>query len=429
MSLSGERCRRKKFLNILIIKCLNCYYNHKPSFFFVFRNNKKKNMGLFRNILKAFGLLLLLIIVGINLFIIFTGRFYLYKTIRYNFSNIDDGKIFPKRTVAIGKPEPWNISHNYNKTELPDTLENLLIDLETVATVVIKDDSIVYEKYWLGYSDTSHSNSFSIAKSMVSLLIGIAQQEGKILSLEDPVSKYLPEYHANLGDKVTIKHLLTMSSGLNWDESYVNPLSMTTEAYYGSNLSGILTKLKPIQEPGKIFSYKSGDTQILGAMLTKLYGKSLSEIMSEKIWSKIGAEQPAFWSLDHDNGIEKAYCCFNSNAKDFARIGKLMLNKGTWNEASIVPEHYINSALQPSGLIDSETNKPVDFYGWQWWLLPPYKNLDNMFYARGVNGQYIVVIPSKNLIIVRLGDKRGDKFKETVHYKETMYLIDFAMNL
>ncbi|HTF82405.1 MAG TPA: serine hydrolase, partial [Cytophagales bacterium] len=222
---------------------------------------------------------------------------------------------------------------------------------------------------------------------------------------------------------------LTMSSGLNWDESYINPLSMTTEAYYGKNLKAVLNKLKPIKEPGKFFSYKSGDTQILAMLLRKLYNKPLAEIMSDKVWSKIGAEQPAYWSLDDEDGIEKAYCCFNSNARDFARIGKLMLQKGRWNNQVIVPEHFIHAATKPNELIDEETHEKVDFYGWQWWILPNYRDMKDMYYARGVNGQYIIVIPSKNIIIVRLGDKRGEKFGKTVHHLETMKLIDFALNL
>lgn len=377
--------------------------------------------------LKILGLFLLLLLVGANLFIVFSGRFYLYKTIRYNFSNIDDGNIFPKRTVAIGTPEPWLISKNINKTQLPDSLDSFLQNISTVATLVIKNDSIVFEKYWDGYSDTSHSNSFSVAKSMVSLLVGIAQHEGKINSLYDPVVKYLPEYKNALGNEVAIIHLLTMSSGLNWDESYVNPLSMTTEAYYGKNLKAVLSKIKPAKEPGKYYSYKSGDTQILGMLLRKLYNKPLADIMSEKIWSKIGAEHPAFWSLDDDDGIEKAYCCFNSNARDFARIGKLMLQKGKWRQEQIVPEGYINSAIKANELIDEESHEKVDFYGWQWWVIPSYKGMNDIFYARGINGQYIIVMPSKNTIVVRLGDKRGDKFGKTVHHVETLKLIDFAL--
>lgn len=370
---------------------------------------------------------LLLLIAGANLFIVFSGRFYLYKTIRYNFSNIDDGTIFPKRTVAIGTPEPWLISKKINKIALSDSLENFLTSINTVATLVIKDDSIVFEKYWDGYSDTSHSNSFSVAKSMVSLLIGIAQHEGKINSLYDPVVKYLPEYKNALGNEVAIIHLLTMSSGLNWDESYVNPLSMTTEAYYGKNLKAVLSKIKPAKEPGKYYSYKSGDTQILGMLLRKIYNKPLADIMSEKIWTKIGAEHPAFWSLDDDGGIEKAYCCFNSNARDFARIGKLMLHKGKWQHDQIVPESYINAAIKANELIDEETQEKVDFYGWQWWVIPSYKEMTDIFYARGINGQYVIVIPSKNTVIVRLGDKRGEKFGKSVHHVETLKLIDFAL--
>lgn len=374
-------------------------------------------------------LTILLLIIAVNLLILGTGRIYLYKTIRYNFSNIDDGKIFPKRYVMVGKPEPWHISKQFNKKSLPDSLEKYLIDLKTVAALVIKNDSIIFEKYWDGYSDTSHSNSFSVAKSMVSLLVGIAEKEGKIKSINDPVCTYLPEYKKNIGIEVTIKNLLTMSSGLNWDESYSNPLSMTTEAYYGSDLKSILKKLSPKDEPGKKFSYKSGDTQLLGILLSKIYAKSLSDVMSEKIWKKIGAEHPAYWSLDDENGIEKAYCCFNSNARDFARIGKLMMNNGVWNNDTIIPQKYIKDAITPSELIDEETNNKVDYYGYQWWILPEYKGMNDLFYARGVNGQYVIQIPSKNIIIVRLGDKRGEKVGKTVHHKETFDLIDFALTL
>jgi CubicO group peptidase (beta-lactamase class C family) len=384
---------------------------------------------MFQKILKGIAWLIFLLVLGINLFIVFSGKFYLYKTIRYNFSNIDDGKIFAKRVVQIGKPELWHISKNYNKTPLPDSLATLLGKLKTVATLVIKNDSIVFEQYWDGYSDTSHSNSFSVAKSMVSLLVGIALKEGKIKSVDDPVVQYLPEYKKNIGNKVTVRNLLTMSSGLNWDESYKNPLSMTTEAYYGWDLKAVLKKLMPEKEPGSVFYYKSGDTQLIGMLLSKVYGKTLSELMSEKIWQKIGAEHPAFWSLDDDNGVEKAYCCFNSNARDFARIGKLMLNKGVWNHDTLVPYSYIRSATLPNNLIDEETNKTVDYYGWQWWILPNHKNMNDMFYARGVNGQYVIVIPSKNIVIVRLGDKRGEKVGKTVHHKETLQLIDFALTL
>ncbi|MFN8437763.1 MAG: serine hydrolase [Cytophagales bacterium] len=379
--------------------------------------------------LKFTFLFLVLILSGLNLFIVFTGRFYLYKTIWYNFSNIDDGNIFPKRVIENGTPEPWKYSKKFNKTALPDTLEKYLTSLNTAATLVIKNDSVVFEQYWDGYTDSSQTNSFSIAKSMVSLLVGIALNEHKINSLNDPVRKYLPEYKHNLGNNVTIKHLLTMSSGLNWDESYKNPLSMTTEAYYGSDLQSLIKKIYPIQKPGEYFSYKSGDTQILGLMLMKLYNKSLSEILSEKIWKKIGAEHPAYWSLDKENGIEKAYCCVNTNARDYARLGKLMMNFGVWNNDTIVNKEYITEAITPNGLIDEETKQPIDYYGYQWWILPLYKNHNDMFYARGVNGQYVIVIPSEKTIIVRLGDKRGEKVGKTVHHQETFKLIDFALSI
>ena len=153
-----------------------------------------------------------------------------------------------------------------------------------MAVLVIKNDSLLYEKYWDGYSDSSWSNSFSMAKSITSLLTGIAIKEGKIKSVDELVSNYLPEFKEGLAAKLKIKDLLTMSSGSNWDEAYANPLSVTTESYYGSDLYKTATGVKIVKEPGTYHTYKSGDTELLGLVLKKQRERSLSEYASEKLW-------------------------------------------------------------------------------------------------------------------------------------------------
>lgn len=353
-----------------------------------------------------------------------SGKNYVYKALYYNFADIDDNLIFEQRKVeAPSVTQPWPVSSKYNKAILPTSLEKVNEELETVAFLVIAKDSILYEKYWDGYSENSKSNSFSMAKSIVSMLVGAAIKDGSIKSVEQPVSDFLPGFKEGDKSRITIKHLLWMSSGLNWDESYSNPLSMTTEAYYGTDLKKIIGRLQPVEVPGQQFSYKSGDTQLLGFVIEAATGKSLSEYAEEKIWKPIGAKNDAEWSVDKPDGIEKAYCCFFSNARDFARLGRLYLHNGTWNGDTIVPPDYVRASLTANGLQDAANGEKVNFYGYQWWLLPNYKGQD-IFYARGILGQYIVVIPEKEIIIVRLGKKRGERIKN--HPSEILTMIDAA---
>lgn len=348
-------------------------------------------------------LVILLIVVLFSAYAFISGKTYLFKAVYYNFAGIDDYKIFGNDTVANGQPQPWMLARSYNKVSSPDTLNRLLEKLKTVAVVVIKNDSLLYEKYWDGYSDSSYSNSFSVAKSITSLLIGIAIKEGKIKSVDELVGNYLPEFKEGLAAKLKIKDLLTMSSGSNWDESYVNPLSVTSEAYYGSDLYKTATNVKIIKEPGTYHSYKSGDTQLLGLIVEKATGQSLSKYAAEKLWQPIGAAHAALWSTDKKGGYEKAYCCFNTNARDFARIGQLMLDSGKWKGNTIIDSGYYRQSISPS-MIPDESGQPCNYYGFQWWIRPAYPGV---FYARGILGQYIIVIPSQKMVIVRLGKKRS----------------------
>lgn len=351
-------------------------------------------------------LVLLLIVIVFTTYAFTTGRSYLFKAVWYNFAGIDDYKIFNNNTVAAGNAQPWPVSSTYNKIVRPGDLDQLLAELKTVAVVVIKNDSLLYEKYWGGYSDSSISNSFSVAKSITSLLIGAAIKEGKIKSVDELVGNYLPEFKEGRAGRLTIKHLLTMSSGSNWDESYANPLSVTTESYYGTDLYKTATGVKIVKEPGTYHSYKSGDTELLGLILEKATGASVSDYASKKLWQPLGAEHPAKWSTDKKSGKEKAFCCFNTNARDFARIGQLMLDSGKWKGNSIIDPNYYHQSVRACQVPD-EGDAPCDDYGYQWWIYP---EVPGVFYARGILGQYIIVIPAKKVVIVRLGHKRSGNF-------------------
>jgi len=373
---------------------------------------------------KGILLFFLAIIILLSVYAFATGRTYLFKAVYYNFAGIDDYKIFDNNTVTAGKAQPWPVSDSYNKVSSPDDLNQLLAELKTVALVVIKNDSLLYEKYWDGYSDSSLSNSFSVAKSITSLLIGAAIKEGKIKSVDEPVGNYLPEFKEGLAVKLRIKDLLTMSSGSNWDESYSNPLSVTTESYYGSNLYKTATGIKILKEPGTYHSYKSGDTELLGLVLEKATGKSISAYASEKLWQPLGAEHPAKWSTDRESGNEKAFCCFNTNARDFARLGQLMLDSGKWKGNTIIDSAYYMQSITGCN-IPNEEGEPCNYYGYQWWIRPAFPGV---FYARGILGQYIIVIPSKKIVLVRLGHKRSEE-RVNGAPKEIDALINWGMSL
>lgn len=343
---------------------------------------------------------------------------------------IDQYPIFENRVVKAGDPMPLPYAPGVNGRRIAPRFEEDFSRYGTVAFVVLKHGQVWAEQYWEGYSDTSHSNSFSMAKSIVSLLVGCAIQDGYIRSVDQPVGDFLPEWGAFEGDTLTIRDLLTMSAGVKWDESASSLFSTTTEAYYGKDLWGLAQREILIEKPGVYFNYQSGVTQILAFVLKKATGKNIADYASEKIWTPIQAEEDALWSLDHEGGMEKAYCCFNSNARDFARLGQLVLQHGYWYprrgnasdsvaaRISVVDSTYIAEATTPATYLKARLEDgrevPCTMYGYQFWMLD-YKGLD-VTYFRGILGQYIFVIPALDAVVVRLGHERSDTYNVEQDY-------------
>lgn len=371
--------------------------------------------------LKIVLLLLLALALLVPIITTITGNNYLYKALIYNYVDIDDYHLFANREVANGTPQPWPLSKEYNKVKPPPALQHELDSIKSVAFLVLKNDSIIFEEYWEGYGAGSLSNSFSCSKSIIGILIGIAVDDGSIHSLDDPIGNYIRNFKDPAMGTVTIRDLLMMSSHSDWDESYSGLFSQTTKGYYGTDLYGQITALHLKGTPGTVYDYRSGDTQLLSLVLAAATGKNVSDYASEKLWKPMGAEHPALWSLDHEGGIEKAYCCFNTNARDFARIGDLYLHDGNWKGKQLVSADYVHKSLQPVSLPD-ENGNPTDYYGYQWWLMP---ERGNIFYARGLNGQWIICIPGKHMVIVRLGHQRGPKMLNA--YKEVYDMVDWAV--
>lgn len=264
---------------------------------------------------------------------------------------------------------------------------------------MIRNDTIFVEDYLYDYDEESIVPSFSVAKSVVSILYGIAIEEGIIGGVDEPVTKYIPELKDEGFDKVTIEHLLQMTSGLKFNESYSNPFGEAANYYYGGNLEKLVTHAKLENEPGADFNYVSGDTQILTLILSRALGeKSVTAYFEEKVWKPLGMEFDASWSLDSKDGLERGFCCLNMRARDYAKIGRLYLNKGNWNGKQIVPEEWVAKSTKAD-----YSSGGKDFYQYQWWIGPG----ENDFHADGILGQYIYVNPDLNIVAVRLGKKTG----------------------
>lgn len=327
----------------------------------------------------------------------------LSRMIIYNFADINDYKIFPSRPLfKSNHPFHFYYAKQFKHPEKINDIpfDKFLEKTKTVAFIVIKNDTIQYEKYFHSYTDSKVVPSFSMAKSITSILIGCAIDDKLIDSENDAVTKYIPELAKNGFDKVTIKHLLQMTSGLDFNENYFNPFSDAATFYYGRNIRKRIIHLKLKYPLGTKFEYNSGNTQLLGLVLERaLKEKSITEYLQEKIWTPLGMEFDASWSIDKKkNGIEKTFCCINAVARDYAKIGRLYLHKGKWNEQQIVSEKWVEKSIQ-----SDTTEGSVNYYQYNWWLPTPGKD----FLAEGFLGQYIYVNPSKNLIIVRLGKKEG----------------------
>src|SRR6218665_2664066 len=359
--------------------------------------------------LKIFGWTLLVILISLNLFVVLSGRFYLYKGVYFTYlqgqtsPTIYDKDKFYSAEVKHGEPNmKWKFQ------EVGETgFESYIAYAEkwkSASILVAKEDKILFEKYWGEHHPSTVSNSFSSAKTVVSILIGCAVEDGKIKSLDDPVKKYLPQFTGKGKEKITVRHLLMMASGLDWGESGTNPLSENAESYYGSDLWGLVHRQQVERKPGELFLYQSGNSQLLGFILEKATGEDLASYASRKLWQPIGAESDAYWSLDKDKGDEKAFCCLYSTTRDFARIGVLLAHKGEWNGKEIIPRWYYDEMIKNPKL-NTEEGIPNTRYGLHVWTYN-YKGHE-VVYCRGIKGQYIITVPDQHLVIVRTGHKRA----------------------
>lgn len=362
------------------------------------------------------------------------GRFFIY-----NFADIRDYKKFPKKEL-LAASQPFHFIDNKGSSTIlfPDIwkkgkdvpFEPELKRSNTVAFLVIRNDSVLYEWYAPKYSQKSIVPSFSMAKSFISAMIGMAIDEGKIKSTAEPITNYIDFLDKEKFGRITIQHLLDMQSGIKNNESYINPFGDVAKYYYGRHLKKYMHRIKIKEEPGKNFEYISLNTQLLALILEKATGRTPTNYLQEKIWTPLGMEHDASWSIDSKRDkTEKAFCCINARARDFAKFGRLYLNNGNWNGKQIVSSKWVDES------VNFRVAKNYYLYSNQWWhtrnfypasdttrLQKPWilftsyhkgKTIANVcqptgdYFAEGHLGQFIYVSPKHHLIIVRLGKNYG----------------------
>lgn len=369
-------------------------------------------------------ILIISLVVLVNVVILVSGRLYIYKGLASTYfrghirPTIYDLDIFEKRKVPTAEAQPWIEHPKLGQFKLADADRKRIEELEPASFLVSWGDTLLFEEYWNGHDRERLGNSFSMAKSIVSLLLGVALDEGKIKSIDEPVANYLPEFQDEKKN-ITIRHVLTMSTGLSWSESYIHPFCDVAELYYDTDDRDLALNRRTIEEePGVTWAYKSGDTQVLVYILEAAVGMKISAYASEKLWKKMGAESDAFWSLSGDNNsTEKGFCCFYARSRDFLRLGKLINNRGNWNGEQLVSADYIDEfcSLAP---LKKKNGKPNNCYGFQYWIFTAEDY--EVTYFRGLNGQYIFSIPEKQLVIVRTGHNRDDKWENTPPEKDAL---------
>jgi CubicO group peptidase (beta-lactamase class C family) len=321
-------------------------------------------------------------------------------------ATIGDARFFDTRTIKAGTAQPWRTSEYFGEWQLTDELRRSLKETRSVAFLMVQGGEVIFEEYWDGYGASSRSNSFSMAKSITTMLTQCAIQDGIIPNWDTKVKDYLPGLKGEFANELTLRHLSTMTAGLDFNEHYTNPFDITAKLYYGPDAEQLMLDRVPvIRKPGE-YEYQSGATQLLGLAVMKATGRPLAEYASEKLWKPLGAEHDAEWHVD-GKGTELAFCCFNTNARDFARFGQMMLQYGRFNGRQILDSSFVAMATQPFA---------VPFYGHGYWVYDDEGT--QVFYQRGILGQYIITIPEYDLVVVRLGHVRlGNDDNHSLDFK------------
>jgi CubicO group peptidase (beta-lactamase class C family) len=376
--------------------------------------NKKLKLSL------RYALFAICILVG--LFVLVNGiialRYspgYMYRELFMDLGTPYDFQVLPARKLTAS-PHPFQfdldttkealVQETFQNNPLIKNLDAFLENTGTQTFLVIQNDAIIYERYFMGYQRDSLVTSFSVAKSFDSALIGIAIQEGYISSVNDPITIYLPELlqrDARFSD-ITIRDLLMMASGLRYNTDRLASFGDDNLTYGFDDLRHLaLTETEVVEEPGVSFLYNNYNPLLLGMILERATNRSVTNYLQEKLWTPLEMEFDASWSLDDEEyGFEKMESGINARAIDFVKFGRLYLNNGSWNGTQIVPSEWVAESTADNGLIKEA---PI-YYGYMWWG-ENCNPTSHDYLAMGNFGQYIYIAPEKNVIIVRNGESYG----------------------
>jgi CubicO group peptidase (beta-lactamase class C family) len=337
------------------------------------------------------------------------------RVVAWGESDFHDDEKFPARAIPNG---PRVLALRSAPPELPAELQTVrfsdatgaaasapldafLASTGSTAFLVLHDDQLLVERYASGSSHEATQTSFSTAKSFVSTLVGIAVGEGLVGGVDDPLVRYLPELRGRGLDDVTIGHLMNMASGIAYDGggSGGMPWQDDAKTYYDPDLRRLALTVRPAGRPNARWQYNNYHPLLLGLVLERATGRSVSAYMAEKLWGPMGAEAPASWSLDSEHdGFEKMESGINARAADFARFGRLFLRGGEQNGRQVVPRAWVQAATHPIA------GSPVQHYGYFWWLDAARPG---RFYAAGNFGQFVYVAPDRDAVVVRFGERFG----------------------
>jgi CubicO group peptidase (beta-lactamase class C family) len=344
----------------------------------------------------------------------------------HNTAHIDDARNFVQVPVAGGVEQPWPQAPQ--GVPLSAATQAFLTEHRSAAFLVAHQGNLVHESYFAPYNAESRTNGFSMAKTLITLLAGAAVADGVAPSLDAPLARWLSEYANHpQGAKATLAQLSAMTSGHEWTEHYYLPLNPTTELYFGGHVEVTVLRQGFEREPGSAFEYSSASTQVLAVALQRALRErdpqaSLSQYLSARLWQPLGLAQ-ASWSLDRpreQGGMEMAYCCVHSRARDMLRIGQLLLQQGQWNGQALLPADFVQRITQPNG--------QVRHYGLGLWMDPdapvPF------YFLQGHLGQYVIVVPSHELVVLRTGQYRTKATQRHPVIPEEVYLyVDEALRM
>lgn len=326
------------------------------------------------------------------------------------FRNIE--RYFPTKEIAIADKSSYIkqesnviLPENFNFFGVEHSIKDFIDTIDVTGLIVIKDNSIVYENYYKGNNSESLTIAWSVSKSFVGALIGIAVEEGFINNIEEYAIDYIPELKDSAYENVTIKNLLQMSSGVSWNENYSDYNSDVNRfgrvMAFGQSFGDFIFTLEKDKAPGTYHRYNSSDTQLLGMIISRATGVSLSEYLESKLWIPLGMENRALWITDKQGG-EFAAGGLNASLKDYARFGLLYKNGGVWEDSQLIPSDWHYRSITPDALHlnpgRNEYSNSTFGYGYQWWIMDGDKG---EYCAIGIYGQFIYINPVENVVIVQ----------------------------